>query len=616
MHQALQLFLKFIKLLLLYFIIFQLSRIYFVLYNTNLFEQNSLQVYFETAFHGFRLDLSASAYCIGGLLIIEVLRQIFKRKLIAVQKIYLIFTFTLILFITIADPELFQKWGNKFNSQVLVYITHPMEMALSAGATNWAKTALYTVVFLVFLVLFYKTILKVLNKKAEFHYLNTLCLLLYMGLDFVLIRGGLGLATISQSASIYSDQSVKNAAAINSFWNAFYFIFTNSDVIYKRHLYYLEDANADQYFKEQLSGPADTTKLFTTNCPNVMVVMLESITANASYYFSKNNKHTPYLDKIANENLSFMRCYASGDRTEKGLVTVLSGYPAQPSSSIIVFPDKMSKLPSISKSLRTQGYKNYYFYGGDAEFASMKAYLLVQQFDYIFDRVSFKPENLTSKWGAHDEHLYNLVLEKLSAEKGPFFTTIMSLSSHEPFDVPYHNKKIVNDEWYGFKNSIEYADVCLFNFLEKCKQQPWYANTVILLVSDHGHDIGLKDVHYFGPEKYHIPMVITGGALNQTYRGVKYEQVVSQTIIPQLILSQLGLPTADFDWQTGFEHNIGFAQYHYNNGFGRVNNTQHAMFDNDTRKCYDYRGPKADSLNFLNQAKAFQQVLIKDFLSK
>jgi phosphoglycerol transferase MdoB-like AlkP superfamily enzyme len=311
-----------------------------------------------------------------------------------------------------------------------------------------------------------------------------------------------------------------------------------------------------------------------------------------------------------------MRCYASGDRTEKGLVTVLSGYPAQPSSSIIVFPDKMSKLPSISKSLRTQGYKNYYFYGGDAEFASMKAYLLVQQFDYIFDRVSFKPENLTSKWGAHDEHLYNLVLEKLSAEKGPFFTTIMSLSSHEPFDVPYHNNKIVNDEWYGFKNSIEYADLCLYNFLENCKKQAWYANTVILLVADHGHDIGLKDVHYFGPEKYHIPMVITGGALHQKYRGMKYEQVVSQTIIPQLILSQMGLPIAEFNWQTGFENNNGFAQYHYNNGFGRVNNTQHALFDNDTRKCYEYRGPKADSLNFLNQAKAFQQVLIKDFLSK
>lgn len=616
MHQSLQLFLKFVKLLLLYFLIFQASRLYFVLYNQHLFASSIVGVWLETAWHGLRLDLSASAYCVAGFLVLECIAQLIKKPCLFAKKSYLILTLILIFLITIADPELFQKWGNKFNSQVLVYITHPVEMALSAGATNWLKTGLYAIVLIALLVFLYRWMWRILRQYDDFKIKNAGFILLLSGANFLLIRGGIGVATISQSAAIYSDQSVKNAAAINSLWNATYFIFTNSESIYGQNLNFLKDDEATQLFKTQLENKLDSFKILRLKKPNVMVVMLESFTANASYFFSKQNTHTPYLDIIARQGLSFKRCYASGDRTEKGLVTVLSGYPAQPSSSIIVFPDKMSKLPSISKTLRTQGYKNYFFYGGDAEFASMKAYLVVQQFDKIYDRLSFKPENLTSKWGAHDEHLYNLVLEKLSAEKGPFFTTIMTLSSHEPFDVPYKNKTIANDEWYGFKNSIEYADKCLFKFLEACKQQAWYKETLIVLVADHGHDIGLKNVHYFGPEKYHIPLILTGGALYANMAGLQIQQVVSQTIIPSLIASQMDLPTNDFYWQTGFENSNGFAQYHYNNGFGRVSNSQHALFDNDTRKCYEYRGPKADSLNFLNQAKAFQQVLIKDFLSK
>lgn len=616
MPSALQLVLKYFKLLLVYLLIFQIGRLYFVFYNLDLFSQHFFIIFCQTAFHGIWLDLSASAYCVTGFLIIELLKQVFKKKWLVFEKVYLLITLILIVLITIADPELFQKWGNKFNSQVLVYISHPLEMALSAGATNWFKTILYTAVLIALLLVFYRWIVRILKKEANLKIQNSILVILLIGFNFLFIRGGVGVATISQSSAIYSEKSIENAAAINSLWNAAYFIFANTDAIYGTHLNYLSDSEASRLFKEQLPTTVDSASIFTVKKPNIIVVMLESFTANASAYFSGKNNHTPYLDTIAKQNLSFMRCYSSGDRTEKGLVTVLSGYPAQPSSSIIVFPDKMSKLPSLSKSLRLQGYKNYFFYGGDAEFASMKAYMVVQQFDQIFDKLSFKSENLTSKWGAHDEHLYQLVIDQLRENKGPFFTTVMTLSSHEPFDVPYKNPNITKDEWYGFKNSIEYADKCLYHFLETCKKQTWYNETVILLVADHGHDIGLKDVHYFGPEKYHIPMVITGGALNPAYRGAQYKQVVSQTIIPKLILSQLGWPSSEFYWQTGFENNNGFAQYHYNNGFGRVTNSQHALFDNDSRKCYEYRGPMGDSLNYINKAKAFQQELIKDFLSK
>ncbi len=616
MKGAFQLFAKYFLILLLFFLIFQIGRLYFLIYNLDLLPDGFWLTCGQSAWSGLQLDFSASAYCTSLFLVVGILEILLKRRLLGFQKVLLVVVMTIVLLITIADPELFQKWGNKFNSQVLVYISHPVEMALSAGATNWLKTLLFAAVFCFILYKLYQLAIRILKIELSLKWINLGPLLILNGINFIIIRGGVGVATISQSSAIYSNKSIENAAAINSLWNAMYFISTNTDAIYGTHLNYLSDSESERLFEEQLNQTFDSAKVFTIQHPNVIIVMLESFTANASRYFSGNNNHTPFLDSIAQQNLSFMRCYASGDRTEKGLVSVLSGYPAQPSSSIIVFPDKVSKMPSLSKALRKQGYKNYFFYGGDAEFASMKAYLVVQNFDKIFDKLSFNSAALTSKWGAHDEHLFRLVLDKLKKEKGPFFSTVMTLSSHEPFDVPSDNSKIPKDEWYGFKNSIEYADKCLFDFLENCKKQAWYNETIIVLIADHGHDIGLKNVHYFGPEKYHIPFVVAGGALNKKYKGIQIMNVVSQTILPQFILSQMGIASTEFSWQTNFENKQGFAQYHYNNGFGRVTNSQQALFDNDTRKCYEYQGSETDSLRFINEAKAFQQVLIKDFLSK
>ncbi len=616
MRGAFQLAIKYFQLLLLFFLIFQIGRLYFLIYNLDALPNGFWVTWGKTTFHGLRLDFSASAYCISVFLLVGIFEILLKRPFLLLQKVMMMMILIIIVLITLADPELFQKWGNKFNSQVLVYISHPLEMALSAGATNWLKTLLFAIILIAVIFKIYQLNLKVLKSELNFKGIYLILLLTMMSLNFILIRGGIGIATISQSSAIYSDKSIENAAAINSLWNAVYFVFTNSDQIYGKNLNYLSERDANNLFKDQLISQPDTLHLLNTSRPNIIIVMLESFTANASKFFTGNNNHTPFLDSIGNQNLSFVRCYASGDRTEKGLVTVISGYPAQPSSSIIVFPDKILKLPSISKSLKLEGYKNYFFYGGDAEFASMKAFLLVQQFDAIIDKQSFKSSELTSKWGAHDEYLYAKVIDEFSNVKSPFFATIMSLSSHEPFDVPYQDKNLKKDEWYGLKNSIEYADKCVFDFVENCKKQSWYDRTLIVLVADHGHDIGLKGVHYFGPEKYHIPLILTGGALNKSLRGSKIKTIVSQTIIPQLLLTQMGLFANQFYWQTNSTDPKGFAQYHYNNGFGRVSNTQQALFDNDSKKCYEYKGAKADSLLFINQAKAFQQELIKDFLLK
>jgi phosphoglycerol transferase MdoB-like AlkP superfamily enzyme len=605
---------------LLFLVTFLLSRLYFITYLHTQFTDSVITTFFKSSYHGFALDLSAIAYIMSLILLLYGLLLIVnkphhKRAI----KIIISLVLGVVFLSTISDTELYKQWGSKFNNQVLVYITHPKEMALSAGSTNWLKTISWGIVLAVLLIFLYRKVTQLLS-PIERNLKTVLVLISLFAINFIFMRGGIGVTTISQSRSVFSTDKIENASAVNGLWNAIYYIVNNTERIYGNKFNLLTEKDAKTLFDAQLNSDIDNTLYFKKEKPNIVVIMLESFTAGASNLLLGKNNCTPKLDQLAQENYFFSECYATGDRTEKGLLSILSGYPAQPMSSIIVFPDKMAKLPSISKDLKKMGYQNSFIYGGDVEFASMKSYLIVNDFDFIIDKKNFPSEQLNSKWGVHDGNLFQKSLSHINTLKPPFFTTILTLSSHEPYEVPYSSGLNKNDPWYAFKNSIMYADSCLCEFINQCKKEAWYNNTLFVLVADHGHDIGLTDIHYFGKQKFQIPLVLLGGALDPTYLKKQNNTVVSQSIIPQLIT-----PIAQrhqYNWQTNSNDSNGFAQYHFYNGFGRVTKNKEIIFDNDSKFAYNYidKSQKGktlkDSLILINQSKAYQQILIKDFLNK
>ncbi len=488
-------------------------------------------------------------------------------------------------------------------------------MAVSSGAVQWFKTIPFAIVLAVLLFFLGKWMSKLLMKERQYSVQYSIADVVLIAASFVMLRGGVGVATISQASAIYSDKQIENASSINSLWNALYYIFNDTESLYGKQYDVVDEVTLNKEFSESILP--DTASFVVTKQDkfNVMVVILESFTAYGSNYFTGYSDCMPQLDQYAKSNLSFMSCYASGDRTEKGLVSVLSGYPAQPASSIIVFPDKVSHLNSLGKVFKDLNYYNSFYYGGDAEFASMKSYLIQQGITNIVDKKAYPSNELNSKWGAHDANVYDKVLAAHANIKGRFFTTILSLSSHEPYDVPLESNDLKKDEQYAFKNSIRYADKSLGAFLEACSKAPWYEETLIVLVADHGHEIGLANVPFFGKQKYHIPFVIGGGALKDELKGKRIETVVSQTIIPSIIVQALNKENKDFKWQTGVYNVRPFAQYHYNSGFGRIEKDKEAVYDN-LCQSFVYSGDIKDSAQLKRSGLIFQQYLIKDFKSK
>jgi phosphoglycerol transferase MdoB-like AlkP superfamily enzyme len=606
----------FFKVVFLFLLSFELSRLYFLIYLKDQLGDRFINVWAMSTYSGFALDISTVMYCVAPLILLMFAEGIARKRWPNWFYLFFILLDLVCIFaITISDPELYRQWGSKFNNQVLVYISHPKEMAISTGAVHWGKTVVFAIVLSISLFIIGRLIYKIIQKERTYSIQYTMTELILLVVSFVLLRGGTGVTTISQSSAIYSENRLHNAASINSLWNALYYIFNDVESLYDDKFKVAESSQATKDFRNQIGEDTALFDLTSTSRPNILIVTLESFTASGSMLLEGYNDCMPNLDKIACENLYFSQCYSSGDRTEKGLVSILSGYPAQPLSSIIVFPDKMSALPGLGKELKKEGYKGYFYYGGDADFASMKAYLVVQGIDNIVDKKSLDKSWLTSKWGAHDGFIYSRFLSDAKNFKEPFLANVLSLSSHEPYDVPYSSSDLEKDEWYPYKNSLRYADSCLADFLEQCKKQYWYKNTLIVLVADHGHEIGLKDKLFFGKEKYHIPLVVTGGALQDFWRGKMLNQVVSQTIIPSLLLKSMEMSDEGFRWQTGVYNKHPFAQYHYNNGFGRVENSSSCLKDNLSDQ-YNFFGISSDNLRIQKDGKIFQQVLVEDFMKK
>jgi phosphoglycerol transferase MdoB-like AlkP superfamily enzyme len=319
----------------------------------------------------------------------------------------------------------------------------------------------------------------------------------------------------------------------------------------------------------------------------------------------------PKFNELRKQGLYFATVYASGDRTNKGVPAILSGYPAMPNTTIIHSPAKAEKLPVLSRIFKARGYATPFFYGGEPEFANIKSYLLHGGFDPIIGKNDFSASDMNSKWGAHDGVVMKRVLEKLNKETRPFFATWLTLSSHEPFETPVAKAFKGSDNTTKFLNSLHYTDTVLGDFIDECKKQPWWQHTLILITGDHGHPLpetGNK------ADDFRIPMLWLGGALNKT--GMIVNRPASQLDIPATLAGQFKLDPKLFPFSKNIlsEKSRAWAFFSFNNGFGFVDSAGRVVFDNVGKQLILKEGGAGESE--IEAGKAMMQYVYDDFLGK
>jgi len=600
-----------IRYLIFWLIYFVIARILFLCYNLHFTQQLSLGTILLSFVHGFKLDLSMAGYIMMfSTLFLAFTFFLGKRIISPVFKVFTLIVISLFSIMTIVDMELYRNWGFRMDGTILLYLKTPKEAMASTRV--WLTIILLVSAFILSLISFKaykKWVHPEIEKLRPALWINFPLLLILTGFWIIPMRGGIGIAPIRSGSVFFSKHQFANHAAINEPWN-----FGNSLLYMNKGkvVNLLPESEAKDIFKSLMTPQCDSIpKLLRTKRPNILIIVLESFTAKIIEPLGGVPGVTPEFTKLTKEGILFDHCLASGDRSDKGIVSVLSGYPAQPTTSIIKYTDKSEKLPNLSKELKKLGYPSAFYYGGEIDFANMKSYFILGQYDKLVTLKDFPQSQLNSKWGAHDQFVFGRFLTDINQSKPPFFKAMFTLSSHEPFDVPMNSRFNGTTDESRFLNSVHYTDSCLGDFFRKARQQPWWDSTLVILVADHGNRLpGLSPISSL--EKFRIPLLWLGGAL--TVHDTIVHNYISQTDIPMTIADQMGLTIDGFPFSKDvFRFKNSFAVYAYNNGFGYFDDSVGYIYDLEAMK---YVGPVQGDTTRVKNGKVFIQELLNDFDKK
>ena len=610
---------SFFKHYMLFFLFCVVQKVVFILYYyKEFYSECKLGDFVDVILHGLPLDAAIAGYltAIPALLLIasvwwqgKALKYIFKG--------YYIFCAVLLALIFEGDLALYEYWGFRLDTTPLFYLkSSPKDAFASATFGMLVAGAVSLAVYIwAFLWLSNRFLVQKGKTRPVFNRgWKTAALVLLAALLFIPIRGGFTVATLNTGKVYFSQNMRLNHAAINPCFSLLESLSKNASFADQYRFHEPEKANelfaamqdvslrGGVYMADSLSGRENLLK---PGKPNVVVVILESFLSKAMGTLGGVEGVAVNLDSLGAQGVLFTNFYANSFRTDRGIVSILSGYPAQPTNSIMKYPRKSQSLPSISGTLLQNGYDVQYVYGGDANFTNMRSYLTAMGFENIISDADFPISQKLSKWGAHDDVMFDKIASQLEAgqEKEPFLKVIQTSSSHEPFEVPGFNK--LEDIRL---NSVAYTDSCLQAFVNRYKETPYWDNTLFVFVPDHAMQYPV-DIDVFSVERYKIPLVLYGPALAQT--GVKVDVVGSQIDLAATLLAQLGLPHSDFAFSKDMLNpaNPHFAFFTVPDAFGVVADSGSVVFDNVSEKIYTNSLP--DNA-LLEHGKAFLQKIYDD----
>lgn len=574
----------------------------------------------DVIWHGLPLDMSMAGYLtavpalvltISGLPIRGLQSKKACRVMMAVVGGWSLIGALAVSLSFVSNMALYGYWGYPLDSTPLFFLFSSPTSAMASVAW-WqaflgvaAIVATVAVILVAFHLLWRKWGGDVFTQKTG--RLQWLPLLLLTALLFLPIRGGVTVSTMNSGRAYFSSVQELNHAAVNPLLSFMESVSHNED--FSAQYRFMDDAKAQAVYRQMYhkASQDSVTPLLRQGVsrPDVYIVIMESFSDTVTNVRGV----TPCINRLKREGIYFNRFYANSFRTDRGLVSVLQGYPAPATVSLMKFPRKTANLPSIAAHLEKNGYDTYYYYGGDADFTNMRSFLINQGFKHITEDVDFPIDERLSKWGVPDHLLMKRVerdLSNLPGDGKPRLTVIQTSSSHEPFDVPYHRLK------NKILNAFAYADNSVGEFVEYLKRSKKWDNSLVILVPDH---LGAWPEHpdNFKPWRYHVPLIWTGGAIRRPMTVSTYgsQQDIAATLLSQLEIAHDDMIFSKDMMNTAVNH---FAFFLPNDGLGMITTYNTLIYDNIQQKVvYDAGNKKGANLK---GGKALLQVLFDDIAKR
>ncbi|MCC9167942.1 LTA synthase family protein [Pontibacter harenae] len=520
--------------------LYMLLRLLFYIFNYSIFSEAGFGQTILAFLHGLRFDIAA-IIIINGLFILLSLFPVgntFHPTFQKVLKWLFILTNAPFIALAVVDVEFFNFIGRRSTNE-LFNITNDIEAQIGQLASYYWYLVVGFIILLIALIKLYPAAPKHTPANPTPLWLRSLRLLLVIAFSILGIRGGAQLKPLRDSHAFVLQPPALGHLSLNS---PFTFIKSIGKAKLEEKHYFATDEEllaALHFNPKQYTQPAQPPVK-----ENVVIIILESFASEYVGALNNGEGYTPFLDSLASAGVLFQNNFANGRKSIEGLPSVLSGLPSLMLDPYIASPYQSNKLYSLGNILQEYGYRTAFFHGavnGTMGFNNFSKVAGMQEYYGLDEYPSeLRERNFDGQWGIFDEPYLQYVAKELNDFQQPFFTTLFTLSSHQPYTIPTKHKGRFPKGELEIHESIGYADHALREFFKTASQQPWYHNTLFILTADHTQK-SIKPAYQNELGAYRVPLIIFHPA--KQLEGVNPQQVTQQADIMPSLMDYLYIPT-------------------------------------------------------------------------
>ena len=606
-----------VKILIFTLLLFATMRIAFIVNYWHLVKID--QVPFFEIIRGFfkaiPLDIATACYIIAlPALVMFIITCFNKNTSYRWVRWYFYIIIAVYILAVMGEIGIYGEWGTKLSAKALAYLENPSEVINTASTQ---QTVLLVSLWACFTVLFCWLYVKWVEPSKDKKILEKTHPILYgvvfmlvFGLMFLGIRGGINEIPISTSSGYFSKFKIVNIMTVNPAYNLIENITNDVKVKENAHFNYMDFETAKAITEETHQIECDTTVgILKTDRPNILIVLLESWSADLIESLGGDPSITPNFHDLEQDGLLFTNFYASANRSQQAISSFLGGLPGLPVTTITNHQEKYYAIPSIIQPLDSLGYFSSFYFGGELNYGNIMSYLRYNEFDRIVEANDVTEHFHKGKLGIQDTDMLPWAAKDFTSQPEPFFTTIFTVSTHSPYDYPkgYFEELQWPQLEKIYVNSGKYTDVALKLFMDEAKKQPWYDNTLFIFMADHSHP-SYKNYPLESFEYHKIPLLLYGEPLKDSLRGITFDKICGNTDIPATLLSQLGVKHEEFFWSKDVFNKCykPFAFFELYNGLGwKTEEGEFVITTNNTVVKNTFPEEQNDSLT--RQGKAYMQ---------
>jgi phosphoglycerol transferase MdoB-like AlkP superfamily enzyme len=454
----------------------------------------------------------------------------------------------IVMMASAANTPYFDYFGKNINSSIFQWFGYPgttMGMILQEK-TYWIHIGLYIVLVVIYILLM-RWLNKFFNRligQTEMPFFSIFLRRMAISLPLIAlcifgIRGRTGYNPIKISEAYYCDDPFLNQLGINP---AFNLLTSSMDDMRpeNRELGLMPTNEAITFVRSDLgiTDKIDSTDILRRYIkatrrgtkPNVVFILMESMSASLLNTFGGQPGLTPQLDSLYHHSLAFTNFFSAGIHTNHGITASLYSFPA------IMFRNLMKgtvtpQRHGIPTVLKQEGYHNMFFMTHEAQYDNMKAFLTTNGYDDIYSQETYPKDSVVNSFGVSDHFEFNFALAKIDNEARrhrPFMATILTISNHPPYIIPPYFKPKTKDPETQI---VEYADWSIKDFIHKAYRRPWFKNTIFVILADHGKRVGTSEAE-LQPSYNHIPLIIFGrGVPTFLYKGLATQVDIMPTLL-------------------------------------------------------------------------------------